>query len=142
MLARILRQTTRISGFVACTAGFSTGYVAHARLVRAPGDRALRDAWVKAWAASLLRLFAIEVRVVGALPPPPARGRLVVANHRSTIDVGLVLRTFGGRVLSKDDLAGWPVVGAAARHQGAGLPAPEEGLGGIGAHGCSTASRP
>jgi 1-acyl-sn-glycerol-3-phosphate acyltransferase len=47
-----------------------------------------------------------------------ARGRLLVANHRSMIDIGVLLREFGGHVVSRDDLANWPLVGAAARSVG------------------------
>jgi 1-acyl-sn-glycerol-3-phosphate acyltransferase len=69
----------------------------------------------------LLKLFAIEVVVDGVVPPRVrggGRGRLVVMNHRSAIDIGVVLATFGGTMVSRADLAGWPVVGAAARAVG------------------------
>jgi len=44
--------------------------------------------------------------------------RLVVTNHRSAIDIGVVLSLFGGTMVSRADLATWPVVGAAARAVG------------------------
>jgi 1-acyl-sn-glycerol-3-phosphate acyltransferase len=51
----------------------------------------------------------------GTLPPSAAGARLVVSNHRSPIDILLLLRLFGGVVLSRADLAKWPVLGLAAR---------------------------
>jgi 1-acyl-sn-glycerol-3-phosphate acyltransferase len=83
----------------------------------------VRDAWVGRWAGALVRLFSIGVDVRGAVPPPPdgrssPRGRLVVANHRSTIDVAILLRSFGGRMVSRADLSGWPLLGEAARSVG------------------------
>ena len=41
-----------------------------------------------------------------------------MANHRSTIDIAVLLRTFGGRMVSRGDLSGWPLLGAAARSVG------------------------
>jgi 1-acyl-sn-glycerol-3-phosphate acyltransferase len=85
-------------------------------------DRAgVRDRWVRRWSEALLGLFAVRIELCGAPPstaPGGRRGRLVVANHRSTIDVAVLLRTFGGRMVSRGDLSGWPLVGAAARSVG------------------------
>jgi 1-acyl-sn-glycerol-3-phosphate acyltransferase len=81
----------------------------------------VRDVWVGRWARALLKLFAIEVVVDGTVPTPTqghGRGRLVVTNHRSAIDIGVVLSTFGGTMVSRADLATWPVLGAAARAVG------------------------
>jgi 1-acyl-sn-glycerol-3-phosphate acyltransferase len=80
--------------------------------------RDVRDRWVRRWADALLALFAIHVDVRGPGVVGGGRGRLVVANHRSTIDVALLLRTFGGRMVSRADLSGWPLVGPAARSVG------------------------
>lgn len=41
--------------------------------------------------------------------------RLVVSNHRSPLDILLLLERFGGVVLSRADLANWPILGPAAR---------------------------
>ena len=66
----------------------------------------------------LLTLFAVTVDLRGQVAPAPDRGRLVVANHRSTIDIAILLRAFGGRMVSREDLSGWPLLGAAARSVG------------------------
>jgi 1-acyl-sn-glycerol-3-phosphate acyltransferase len=94
-------------------------FLARQSMTRDAIDRAhLRDRWVRRWSDSLLELFAVSIDVRGALPAATDRGRLVVANHRSTIDIALLLRTFGGRMVSRADLSGWPLLGAAARGVG------------------------
>jgi 1-acyl-sn-glycerol-3-phosphate acyltransferase len=79
-----------------------------------------RDAYVRRWARTLLRLLAVEVRIDA---PPSAfekasRPRLVVANHRSTLDILLLLSLFGGNLLARGDMAEWPVIGVLARRAG------------------------
>lgn len=78
----------------------------------------VREQWVRSWARTLLQLFAIEVVVEGAEPARSRRGRLVVSNHRSAIDIGVLLANFGGTMVSRADLASWPLVGQAARAAG------------------------
>ncbi len=115
------RQAARASGFLGLTALMLPAFLARMAST-SDGDRAaVRDAWVGRWARSLLGLFAVEVIVDGAVPAPTqgrGRGRLVITNHRSAIDIGVVLATFGGTMVSRADLAGWPVLGAAARAVG------------------------
>jgi len=80
----------------------------------------VRDRWVRRWSDALLSLFAVDVDApsLASRNRTGNRGRLVVANHRSTIDVALLLRLFGGRMVSRADLSAWPIVGAAARAVG------------------------
>lgn len=115
------RQAARASGFVGLTAAMLPPFIARMATVSDADRHAVRDAWVGRWARSLLGLFAIEVVIDGTIPPPTqgrGRGRLVVTNHRSAIDIGVVLALFGGTMVSRADLASWPVVGAAARAVG------------------------
>lgn len=115
------REAARASGFVGLTAAMLPPFIARMATVSDADRHAVRDAWVGRWARSLLSLFAIEVVLDGAIPPPTqgrGRGRLVVTNHRSAIDIGVVLALFGGTMVSRADLASWPVVGAAARAVG------------------------
>jgi 1-acyl-sn-glycerol-3-phosphate acyltransferase len=116
-LTRQARRAARIAGFGAVTGAMLPVFLAHER-VTAPRQRAaVREAWVGAWCTALLRMFGVRALVSG---PVPARGRghLVVANHRSTADILLLLRTFGGCMVSRADLARWPLVGVAARSVG------------------------
>jgi 1-acyl-sn-glycerol-3-phosphate acyltransferase len=95
--------------------------VPHMR-TRPPSTHELwRRRWVRAWAAGLLRVFGVALYMNeqrASNPAPRARGRLVVANHRSPIDIIIMLERFGGTVLSRSDLRNWPVLGAAAHHGG------------------------
>lgn len=114
------RQAMRASGFALVTASMLPAFLARMSVTPASERPTVRDRWVKRWAGALLALFDIHVTVDGALPPPPTRGRgrLIVANHRSAIDIGVLLSTFGGTMVSRADIAGWPVIGAAARAAG------------------------
>ena len=53
-------------------------------------------------------------------PPPswPCGGRVVVANHRSALDILVLVAGFGGTVLSRADVADWPLFGGLARRAG------------------------
>jgi lyso-ornithine lipid O-acyltransferase len=117
----LLRKAARIFGFAGITGTLLPLYVTRKRLTQARDQGAVRDRWVGRWSGSLLRLFGIEVDVretVTAKEKNDTRGRLVVANHRSALDVGILLQHFGGHMVSRADLAGWPLVGAAARSVG------------------------
>jgi 1-acyl-sn-glycerol-3-phosphate acyltransferase len=106
-----------VAAFGALTAAMLPGLVAHEALADPTDRERVRERWVEAWCAMLLALFGVDVRIQGR-PPPRTRGHLVVANHRSTADILILLRTFGGHMVSRADLANWPLVGAAARSVG------------------------
>ncbi len=113
------RKLARAGGFAGLTAAMLPAMLAD--VARRPlGERdPIRELWVRRWARSLLRLFAVEVVVAGAVPANPGRpGRLLVSNHRSAIDIGVILATFGGTFVSRADLSRWPLVGTAARAVG------------------------
>jgi 1-acyl-sn-glycerol-3-phosphate acyltransferase len=116
-----LRRAGRAGGFLAVTAAMGSAYLAQRALTPAAARAQIRDRWLRRWSEALLELFAVQVALRG-LPAPaggaPGAGRLVIANHRSTIDIAILLRTFGGRMVSRADLATWPVLGAAARAVG------------------------
>jgi 1-acyl-sn-glycerol-3-phosphate acyltransferase len=115
-----LRQAVRGVGFFGLTLGYGTGV--YLGVSRAHGDlakRAARDEWASGWARALLRLFDVEMVVTGdAGQGNDARGRVVVANHRSIIDIAVLLSIFGGALVSRADLEKWPIVGPAARSAG------------------------
>jgi 1-acyl-sn-glycerol-3-phosphate acyltransferase len=113
-----VRQFARAGGFASATAVMTALCAAHVAR-SAPEQRDLIiELWVRRWSSALLRLFAISTEIRGSVPPPTRkgdRGRLIVANHRSAIDIGVMLSTFGGRMVSRADLSQWPIVGAAAK---------------------------
>jgi 1-acyl-sn-glycerol-3-phosphate acyltransferase len=78
------------------------------------------NAYVRRWARSLLRLLRVDLRV-DPNPVTHENGgtpRLVVANHRSTVDILLMLHLFGGNLLARGDMAHWPGIGVLARRAG------------------------
>jgi 1-acyl-sn-glycerol-3-phosphate acyltransferase len=114
-----LRRVVRAAGFAAVTGVMLPAYAARDAMIGEAERSALRDRWVRRWSRSLLHLFAIDLEVYGDIAPrTPGLGRLVVSNHRSAIDIGILLSTFGGHMVSRADLSGWPLVGAAARKAG------------------------
>jgi 1-acyl-sn-glycerol-3-phosphate acyltransferase len=115
-----LRKAARAGGFAALTSSMLVGFVTRRAIEPRATHDVVRDEWVARWCSAMLRLFAIDVEVVGsgARSSQATRGRLVVSNHRSTIDIALLLRTFGGHIVSRGDLASWPILGPAARAVG------------------------
>jgi 1-acyl-sn-glycerol-3-phosphate acyltransferase len=80
---------------------------------------ALFQGYMKRWARSLVRATGGRVSLVpGSHVPEHVGPRLVVSNHRSPFDIGVLLSLFGGQALSRADLSGWPVLGLAARRAG------------------------
>ncbi|MCI4441014.1 lysophospholipid acyltransferase family protein [Tibeticola sp.] len=75
-----------------------------------------REARVQAWAAQLLELWGIRLRVEGA---PPALGpALLVANHVSWLDILVIHATRHCRFVAKSEVARWPVLGRLASAAG------------------------
>jgi len=93
-------------------------HVVHERFVREGERDALKERYKRAWCESMLKLFGISVIDLDAAPPMGSRGTLIVANHRSAIDIALLFRTFGGHMLSRADIAKWPILGTIARRVG------------------------
>jgi 1-acyl-sn-glycerol-3-phosphate acyltransferase len=75
------------------------------------------DAYLRTWGRLLLGVLGVRVSSDPA-PESTTLPRLVVSNHRSTIDILILLRLFGGHLLSRADVADWPVMGALAREAG------------------------
>jgi 1-acyl-sn-glycerol-3-phosphate acyltransferase len=61
------------------------------------------------------RLIGLDVRVLGAAPAPGSRPVVFVSNHSSWLDICVL----GGRLeacfISKDEVAGWPLINLVAR---------------------------
>jgi 1-acyl-sn-glycerol-3-phosphate acyltransferase len=76
-----------------------------------------QQAYVRRWARSMLRLLRVDLHVEGK-DDGSAQPRLVVANHRSTLDILIMLDLFGGHLLARNDMATWPAIGALARKAG------------------------
>jgi len=114
-----LRRAVRVAGFAAVTGTMLPAFAARDAMTAEPAKAALRDRWVRRWSDALLTLFGVRLETLDPVPPrTPGRGRIVVMNHRGAVDVGIVLRTFGGQMVSRADLSEWPLVGVAARRTG------------------------
>ncbi len=113
------RRVARAAGFLAVTPSLLAGYSVHDALVPLPfnDSEALRDRWVAVWCNAVLRIFGLRVITIGRITPK-ATGRCIVSNHRGVADVLVLLRTFGGRMVSRADLSQWPLVGIGARKLG------------------------
>lgn len=65
-----------------------------------------------------LQVLGVDVSRSGELAPRSAHGRLIVANHRTALDIGVLMSELGGAFLSRSDVADWPVAGRLARYAG------------------------
>jgi 1-acyl-sn-glycerol-3-phosphate acyltransferase len=62
-------------------------------------------------------LSTLAVNVHGTTDAAPTnRPKLVVANHRAALDIGVLLTQLDAAFLSRSDLAEWPLLGRLARH--------------------------
>ncbi|MFW6050304.1 MAG: lysophospholipid acyltransferase family protein [Myxococcota bacterium] len=107
----------RTAAFVGYTSGTLLRYELHERLVHQHARNALLERYRRRYGRDVLRLFGVRWSA-NAEPPPGEGPRLVVANHRSAIDIALLLGLFGGHVLSRADVSGWPLLGQVARRAG------------------------
>jgi 1-acyl-sn-glycerol-3-phosphate acyltransferase len=85
------------------------------------------NCWVPRWARNNLWIFHIEVLPCGAsydndtiIPghDSSGRGRIFIANHRSGLDIPLLLSLIEAHCISRHDLANWPIIGRGARRIG------------------------
>ncbi len=114
-----LRVSARASGLALLTVVQLGAVQAHQRIVREPRRDEVFQRHMRVWVRMLLKMFGVRPIVEpGAAPPKTAKARLVVSNHRSPIDIAILLSIFGGQVLSRADLADWPILGVAARKAG------------------------
>lgn len=113
------RGTLRLLNLGAATLGWVAAASLHQRFVPLPERERVFQRYMRRWGSSLVRATGGHVALVpGSSVPTHERPRLVVANHRSPFDIGVLLSLFGGHALSRADLAEWPVLGLAARRAG------------------------
>ena len=102
----------------AWTLGMFGAVRAHQKLADEGREQAIFDRYTRRWAQGLLNISGTEV-VMASPPGRPASGpRMVVANHRAAMDIPIMLAHFGGSIVSRDDLADWPVLGPGAKSAG------------------------
>lgn len=113
------RSISRLAGLGA----FTAAWVGAASIHQAFVEPAVRDAvfqrYMRRWASSLVSQTGGHVVLTPESQVPEQNGpRLIVSNHRSPFDIGVLLSIFGGHAVSRADLASWPVIGYAARRAG------------------------
>jgi 1-acyl-sn-glycerol-3-phosphate acyltransferase len=64
------------------------------------------------WAGMLVKNLDIHIEQTGEIP---ADGALVVSNHRSYLDIVIILAHLDAAFLAKKELASWPIFGRAAK---------------------------
>lgn len=111
----LVRIPARVGASAATSAILAAGLSLETRLRGMPEER--RESYVRAWARILVRALGVDIVRSGDAPRVD-KPNLVVSNHRSTIDIFLMLSLFGGHLLARGDMEGWPVVGKMAQMAG------------------------
>jgi len=112
-LAGTGRAALRLLKFAGITVGHTSAAAARLPFARDPVRLSVNAA--HAWAAHLSRAFGIEAVVE---TPPPAPGALIVANHRSYLDLFATMSLMPITFTAKAELESWPIMGWAARTGG------------------------
>jgi len=122
--AAVLRMAYKTAGVAGITLGDLAG-MELARLASPRGEsEAVTRRWMRRYGRQILRLLGGRVETPlergDYLPGRDAsgKGRIFVMNHRSMLDVYVYLAHVEAFALSRGDLAGWPVIGLAARRVG------------------------
>jgi 1-acyl-sn-glycerol-3-phosphate acyltransferase len=85
------------------------------------------NSWVPRWARINLAIFKIRVLAGGANydgknliagRDANGRGRIFISNHRSGLDIPLLLSLIEAHCISRHDLANWPIIGRGAKRIG------------------------
>jgi 1-acyl-sn-glycerol-3-phosphate acyltransferase len=111
----LVRIPARVGASAATSAFLAAALTLETRMRGMPEER--REAYVRAWARILTRALGVEVVREGDVPRID-KPNLVVSNHRSTIDIFLMLSHFGGHLLARGDMEQWPVIGKMAQMAG------------------------
>jgi len=109
-----VRVVLRTGAFIGFSAGILTAYEARRALTTEAGQEQLGSRYLARLTKGLLRVFGAELLVHGQ--HTWEGGALVVSNHQSALDIGVMLSLFRGVLLSRHDVADWPVLGRLAKH--------------------------
>lgn len=66
----------------------------------------------KRWASNSAALLGIQIELEN---PPPEGGYLFVANHRSYIDIAVILKYALASIVAKEEVGSWPIIGWGAK---------------------------
>jgi 1-acyl-sn-glycerol-3-phosphate acyltransferase len=81
-------------------------------------DAAHRRRHVQRWAARLVAIMGLEVRVSGTPPAAHERPGLIAANHISWLDIFVIQGVSPARFIAKSEVRDWPLAGWIAERAG------------------------
>lgn len=111
-----LRAGVRAAVVAGWTASVVYGHRAAAWVRPELDSPAGKRPFIERWGRGIIPLLGAELHLVSGRPPERDRGPyLVVANHRSPLDILVCMHLVGGVVLSHHGVASIPVFGAAAK---------------------------
>jgi 1-acyl-sn-glycerol-3-phosphate acyltransferase len=115
--ASLIRRQTRMFGVAAWTWGLVSSANLHEHWVQ---DRdALNAAYKMRWVRGARQIVGLDLNVVRGEPLPEGdRGRLIISNHRTPLDIIALLSLFGGHFLANHRVSRAPVVGPGAHRIG------------------------
>lgn len=127
MLVDKLRFPARTAGFVGLTFTLY-GLLELDTFASYQSDRGvILQKWIERYGKGLLKLYGVDVTARGPYvergvrhpgTSPNGKGRMFIMNHRSGLDIPITLAFVESTILSRSDLASWPVIGVAARRVG------------------------
>ncbi|WP_238431694.1 lysophospholipid acyltransferase family protein [Streptomyces cavernae] len=110
-MTRLLRAARLVTGIAVIAFGVSL-----IPLIRR-FSRPFRDRLIRRWCRTILSAFGVRARITGTgdgRAARPVTGRLVVANHVSWLDIPLIAAALPGRMVAKQEIASYPVLGRVA----------------------------
>lgn len=122
-----LRLAARSLAFVASTGAHLTGLGLDLQWHASNEQHRIVHKWRRSWAGGLMKLYGLDVKACGDFAAlgeqypgtsENGRGRVFILNHRSGMDIILSLVFFEAYMVSRADLAAWPLIGLAARSTG------------------------
>ena len=108
-IAGRVRALARLGAFAGATCVALGVLGLRARKRRPPIDGTVRVAQL--WGRSMLSLLGVELEQEGPRPP---QGSIVVANHRSYLDIPALLSLVPCVFVAKQEVGRWPLLGRAA----------------------------
>jgi 1-acyl-sn-glycerol-3-phosphate acyltransferase len=109
-----VRAVLRTGAFVGFSAGILAAYEARRVTTPESGQEQLADRYRSRLTNGLLRVFGAELLTHGQ--HTHEGGALVVANHQSALDIAVMLSLFQAVLVSRHDVADWPLLGRLAKH--------------------------
>ncbi|HVE84862.1 MAG TPA: lysophospholipid acyltransferase family protein [Myxococcales bacterium] len=104
-----VRALARLGAFAGATCVALGALGVRARQRRPPVDGTVRVAQL--WGRSLISLLGVELEQEGPRPP---EGSILVANHRSYLDIPALLSVVPCLFVAKQEVGRWPLLGRAA----------------------------